>query len=285
MFSGNTLRSVAALVLLCIALSGVSAAVQTPPSAPNIPGVEEIEDRIAPGMPDNVMLVVSRWLGDQKIRLEASYSEGVLTYGIDSREIAVPFWPTAITTLSSTEFVVAGTNARGFTVIEKWTLSGPPLVSFGSVPGGEPEFQSISAPTVTSKAVLYIGNDPSYGSVSKMSFGWADELALIFDAGRTLCRLPLQAPIGDPIVVASEGPSAAPVLQAASLSTPVDHLIVRHHLTLGVVAMYTMIDDSPTNNYGVLIDQDEDGFFEQSLVVDTTQLAALGLLDASQFDD
>ena len=285
MFSGLAPRFVVAVALLCTTLSGVSGASQAAPSAPSIPGVEEVEDRILPDIPNNVLLVVSRWLGDQKIRLEASYSEGELVYGSDAREIAVPFWPTAITTLSSTEFVVAGTNARGFTVIEKWTLSGPPLVSYSLVPGGEPQFQSVSAPTVTSKAVLYIGNNPSYGSVSKLSPGWTDQLAIIFDGGRTLCRLPLEAPIGDPIVVASEGPAAAPVLQAASLSTPVDILTVRHHLTLGFVAMYTMIDYSPTTNYGVLIDQDEDGFFEQSLVVDTTQLAALGLLDASQFDE
>ncbi len=284
-------------ILLCsafIALAplGVSIAFptgQSPPPAdpPAIQGLEAIEARIFNGMPNKITLQVSRTMYAKRVSLEATFFDTLEQQGTSTRKISVSYWPTAMAMASETELYVAGYNQRYFTIIEKWTLSGPPLVQLGVDPAtGQSLFLSIDAPTVTAKEVVFLDNNPAKRHVVAMSLGWGgDSLAVVFDGGRSLSRIPLDTPVAQPITLATSGPASPPVLQAPSLSGPVRDLTVRKHSTYGVVATCGLMPSAGLSQAGVFFDQDEDGFFEQSLIMNSQDWEAYGLSDGSLYLD
>jgi hypothetical protein len=282
--------SAIAATSLAFALCGASAAAQgtSPPiAAPSklfVPGVTAYREMVYPNPDGAAFAEIVRDMDAKLIRFEASIGSGFSTDFFDENVARCSFHPTATALADPTTFYVAGYTSRGFNVIEKWTLSGPPLVQ-QSVVGGQTQITGVSATTVTLRESLYIGNDPDMDVVQGLSVGWGGDLAILFNSKRSVYTLDTSDPIALPVLKATELAATAPVLNTSGITGHVENLTVRHHSVLGEVLSLRRHTSPGFSEAIVLIDGDRDGYFDQDLVLDGPGWASMGLSDASLYID
>lgn len=273
------------LFIGAILASGIAQA-QNPHPMPKSPEITLSERGLIGNQPSGVLLEARRNTVAKKIILEASYWNEQGETGVDTREFATSYWPTAFHSSDRTTLYVAGFNSRGFTILERWTMSGSAVALFSppQVGGeGSPQFLGVEAPRVASKELLFLDKSPNQRLITGIG-DWDGTVVLAFDSARAIYRLDPDSPNPAPVLMASASSPQAPAINALTLGDHIYSFSVRSHSTFGNIVIYNVPNPGPTLS-GVLVDADADGWFEQELVLDTTLWTSLGLGDSALYTD
>jgi len=180
-----------------------------------------------------------------------------------TQRFLLSYWPTAAQAVEG-DLVVAGVReVDGYTVIERWTLSYPPLPQTG---GG---YEVVVVGTES----LYESADPNLGYVRMMSglyreSGEMEEVLVLYGGGNVLHTLDAVSGFHGEILNSSQSPELA--------SAVWDFITAADHASSGYVYLFNFDPDGYGVDHLALFDADRNGTIDSWQVLDEADWESLG---------